>query len=99
MIIMFNVTSPLNKGVEVTKTFLKTVETSPPPYLRSRGVYTTYSEEGYRWYNIVEIDDVHIQEGFTELMKRKPEIYINVNNHYEGSAPKTIERILNLLKR
>jgi len=70
MILMFNVTAPLNKGVEVTKTFLKTVETSPPPYLRSRGVYTTYSEEGYRWYNIVEIDDVHIHEGFTELMKR-----------------------------
>ena len=70
MILMFNVTSPLNKGVEVTRTFLKTVGTSPPPYLRSRGVYTTYSEEGYRWYNIVEIDDSHIQEGFTELMKR-----------------------------
>ncbi len=70
MILMFNVTSPLNKGVEVTKTFLKTVETSPPSYLRSRGIYTTYSEEGYRWYNIVEIDDLHIQEGFTELMKR-----------------------------
>jgi len=67
---MFIVTAPLNKGIEVTKTFLKAVETPPPPYLRSRGVYTTYDDEGYRWYNIVEIDDQHVAEGFTELMKR-----------------------------
>ena len=67
---MFIVTTPLDKGIEVTKTFLKAVETPPPPYLRSRGVYTTYGDEGYKWYNIIEIDDKHISEGFTEMMKR-----------------------------
>jgi len=70
VIFMFIVTAPLNRGVEVTKTFLKAVETPPPSYLRSRGVYTTYGDEGYVWYNIVEIDDKHVAEGLTEVMKR-----------------------------
>ena len=33
-------------------------------------MYTTYGDEGYKYYNIVEIDDKHISEGLTELMKR-----------------------------
>lgn len=70
MFFMFIVTAPLNKGLEVTKTFLKAVETPPPPYLKSLGVYTTYGGEGYKWYNLVEIDDEHISEGLAELMKR-----------------------------
>jgi KaiC/GvpD/RAD55 family RecA-like ATPase len=70
LLLMFTVTAPLHKGIEVTKTFLKAVETPPPPYLRSRGVYTTYDDEGYKWYNIVEIDDKRVSEGLTELMKR-----------------------------
>ncbi len=68
--LMFIVTAPLSKGVEVTKTFLKTIEIQPPPYLKSRGVYTTYGDDGYKWYNIVEIDDKHVSEGFDEIMKR-----------------------------
>ena len=70
MFLMFTVTAPLSKGIDVTKTFLKAVETPPPPYLRSRGVYTTYGDEGYKWYNLVEVDDNKVSEGFTELMKR-----------------------------
>lgn len=70
MILMFVVTSPLDKGVEVTKTFLEAVKVAPPPYLRSRGVYTTYGDEGYKWYNIVEIDDDHVAEGLSELQRR-----------------------------
>ena len=70
VLIMFTMTAPLNKAIEVTKTFLKVVEKPPPPYLKSRGVYTTYGDEGYKWYNIVEIDDKHISEGLTELMRR-----------------------------
>ena len=68
--LLFSVTAPLSRGAEVTKTFLETAEIQPPPYLRSRGVYTTYGDEGYKWYNIVEIDDKHVSEGFTEIMKR-----------------------------
>ena len=70
MLFMMVMTAPLNKAIEITKTFLKVVETEPPPYLKSRGVYVTYGDEGYKWYNIVEIDDKHISEGLTELMKR-----------------------------
>lgn len=67
---MFIVTAPLDKGIEVTKTFLKAVENPPPPYLKSRGVYTTYGGIGYKWYNIIEIDDKRVSEGYTEIMKR-----------------------------
>lgn len=70
MFVMFTATAPLNKALEFTKAFLKTVETPRPPHLRSRGVYATYGDEGYKWYNIIEIDDEHISEGLAELMKR-----------------------------
>ena len=70
MLFMLIQTAPLNKAIEVTKTFLKVVEKPPPPYLKSRGVYMTYGDEGYKWYNIVEIDDKHVSEGLTELMRR-----------------------------
>jgi len=70
MFFMFTVTAPLDKGTEVAKTFLKAVETPPPPYLKSLGVYATYGDEGYKWYNIIEIDDEHVSEGLAELMKR-----------------------------
>ncbi|NWF91005.1 MAG: DUF72 domain-containing protein [Ignavibacteriaceae bacterium] len=38
-----------------------------------------------------------IAELVTELNKRKIEIYLNINNHFEGSAPLTIKRIKQFL--
>ena len=70
MLYMFVVTAPLNKGVEVAQAFLKAVETPPPPYLKSRGVYVTYGDKGYKWYNLIEIDDENVTEGLTEIMER-----------------------------
>jgi uncharacterized protein YecE (DUF72 family) len=34
-----------------------------------------------------------------ELVGRGMELYMNVNNHYEGSAPLTIRRFLEFLPR
>ena len=68
--LLFHVTAPLNKAGDVARTFLKAVGTPPPPYLRSLGVYVTYGGKGYKWYNIVEIDDDHVPEGLNELSKR-----------------------------
>lgn len=70
MFFMLIATAPLNKGSEFATTFLKVAGTPPPPYLKSRGVYVTYGDEGYKWYNIIEIDDEHISDGLTELMER-----------------------------
>lgn len=70
MFLMFVVTAPVTKGSEVASAFLSVVETPPPPYLKSRGVYVTYGDEGYKWYNLVEIDDEHVSEGMDELMRR-----------------------------
>jgi uncharacterized protein YecE (DUF72 family) len=33
----------------------------------------------------------------TEMMSKGVDVYLNVNNHYEGSAPRTIDRIESLL--
>ena len=34
-----------------------------------------------------------------QLLERDVDVYLNVNNYYEGSAPLTIQKIRNLLKR
>ena len=34
-----------------------------------------------------------------ELMTQEVDIYLNVNNHFEGSAPLTINKIKNLLDK
>jgi uncharacterized protein YecE (DUF72 family) len=49
-----------------------------------------------RWNKVVEAKDDALQElmgMLTELGSREVTTYVNVNNHYEGSAPLTIERI------
>ena len=53
-----------------------------------------------KWNKIVEprdreLDD--LKKMLTDLRRRKVTTYLNVNNHYEGSAPLTIERIKNRL--
>ncbi|MBE2281747.1 MAG: DUF72 domain-containing protein [Ignavibacteriaceae bacterium] len=48
------------------------------------------------WNEVVEPKDFEIgtiAEVVRELLEREIELYINVNNHYEGSAPLTIEKI------
>ena len=32
-----------------------------------------------------------------DLRERQHQVFVNVNNHYEGSAPRTIEKIKSLL--
>lgn len=49
-----------------------------------------------KWNKIVEPRDGELdslKEMLDDLRKRKVSTYLNVNNHYEGSAPLTIERI------
>lgn len=56
---------------------------------------------GGNWNEIVKPKDEElskIAEMIYDMLNREVEIYLNVNNHYEGCAPKTIERIKSLLK-
>jgi uncharacterized protein YecE (DUF72 family) len=57
-------------------------------------------ETGKKWDRIVAPKDDELG-GIVDVVKdlegRDIEIYLNVNNHYEGSAPRTIERIKALL--
>jgi uncharacterized protein YecE (DUF72 family) len=53
-------------------------------------------QTGKRWNQIVAPKDQElagIVEMVEDLLERGVNVYLNVNNHYEGSAPLTIERI------
>jgi uncharacterized protein YecE (DUF72 family) len=55
---------------------------------------------GKKWNQIVEPRDeelVGVVEMVQDLLEQGVSVYLNVNNHYEGSAPLTIERIRRLL--
>ena len=54
------------------------------------------NKTGSRWSTIASQKDEEIEEVVdmvTELRSTGIEVFINVNNHYEGSAPLTIEKI------
>jgi uncharacterized protein YecE (DUF72 family) len=51
---------------------------------------------GRRWDRIVNPKDDEIGdilETIARLLRRRVDVYLNVNNHYEGSAPLTIDKI------
>ena len=54
------------------------------------------------WNKIVDPKDDEIEKICSmviQLLERDVDVYLNVNNYYEGSAPLTIQKIRNLLKR
>jgi uncharacterized protein YecE (DUF72 family) len=56
---------------------------------------------GNHWSDIVTPKDAELSDivkMVLALIEENVEIFINVNNHYEGSAPKTISKIQSLLK-
>ena len=57
-------------------------------------------ETGKQWDRVVAPKDHElgdIADVVQDLAGRDIEVYLNINNHYEGSAPQTIERIRPLL--
>jgi uncharacterized protein YecE (DUF72 family) len=53
------------------------------------------------WDEIVEPRDgelLQLECMVKDLLERRHEVFINVNNHYEGCAPRTIEKIRGLLQ-
>jgi uncharacterized protein YecE (DUF72 family) len=51
---------------------------------------------GKRWDRIVSPKDEEIGEileTIARLLRRRVDVYLNINNHYEGSAPLTIDKI------
>ncbi len=54
------------------------------------------------WNKIIDPKDSELEKiiiMIRELLDRKVDIYLNVNNHYEGSAPLTIQKIKKLLNK
>ncbi len=52
------------------------------------------------WNKILDPKDDELEqiiEMIAELLDRKVDVYLNVNNHYEGSAPLTIEKIKKMM--
>ncbi len=58
------------------------------------------NRSGGEWNKILDPKDEELEklvEMISELLERNVDIYLNVNNHYEGSAPLTIQKIKKLL--
>lgn len=75
-----------------------------PVIIRLHGTDREGMEEasGDRWDRIIAPKDRELSEIVPivrNLIDRGITVYLNVNNHYEGSAPLTIERIRDLLGR
>jgi uncharacterized protein YecE (DUF72 family) len=73
-----------------------------PVVIRLHGPGRSEIEEksGGNWDRLLEPKDDELAEIthiIREMDARKLEVYVNVNNHYEGSAPLTIEKIHRLL--
>jgi len=52
------------------------------------------------WNRIAELKDEELEDISSMIKHLRSEdvkVYININNHYEGSAPRTIEKMLSLL--
>jgi uncharacterized protein YecE (DUF72 family) len=69
-----------------------------PVVIRLHGPDRKGMEErtGENWDKIVEPRDKELEEVsriVRDFKDRNHQIFINVNNHYEGSAPRTIERL------
>lgn len=57
-------------------------------------------KSGGNWNRILEPKDeelVQITRMIRDLLKQNLKVYVNVNNHYEGSAPLTIRRLQKIL--
>ena len=58
------------------------------------------AKTGKRWDRIVEPRDDELSavaDLVEDLLDQGVDVYLNVNNHYEGSAPLTIDRLRKLL--
>ena len=58
-------------------------------------------KSGNKWDTIVDPKDselIDIAAVIKELEERKIDVYLNINNHYEGSAPLTIKKVQEMLK-
>jgi uncharacterized protein YecE (DUF72 family) len=58
-------------------------------------------KSGNKWGAIVDPKDSELADIVTiikELEERKIDVYLNINNHYEGSAPLTIKKIQEMLE-
>lgn len=74
-----------------------------PVIIRLHGPDRTGIEEktGNVWNQIVESKDdelAQIVEIINYLSEKQIDVYVNVNNHYEGSAPLTIRKLKELIK-
>jgi uncharacterized protein YecE (DUF72 family) len=58
-------------------------------------------QSGDRWDRIVAPRDDELAEiapMLRRMRKGRRTVYVNINNHYEGSAPRTADKIRGLLK-
>ncbi len=82
--------------LDVYRKFSSRIRTLTVIRLHGPGRSDIEAKTGKKWNRIVEPRDSELdalKNMLDDLRRRKVTTYLNVNNHYEGSAPLTIERI------
>ncbi len=88
----------------VTQVYREHAFAGSPAVIRLHGPDRKGMEEksGGKWNRLVERREGELREigaMVTGLLVHGVEVIVNVNNHYEGSAPLTIERFMNVLRQ
>jgi uncharacterized protein YecE (DUF72 family) len=80
--------------------FADSIKTLTVIRLHGPGRKDIEAKSGSSWNRIIEPKDSDLEslkKMLEDLRSKKVDTYLNVNNHYEGSAPLTIERIKTIL--
>jgi len=89
---------------ELYETFKKELAAQKTVVIRLHGGDRKAIEKttGKKWDRIVEPRDAELEQVSRmadELAAGGTQVFVNVNNHYEGSAPRTIEKLRELFER
>ncbi|RPI65941.1 MAG: DUF72 domain-containing protein [Ignavibacteriales bacterium] len=71
------------------------------PFYRIKRKYRKKKKKAVNWNKIIEPQQEELEKivDITNYFSSKNiDVYLNVNNHYEGSVPLTIQKIQSLLK-
>jgi len=99
MFIVMTSTYPLDKTLEVTRAFIKAIETPEPDYLKRVYVLTsTIIDTGMKVIVIYEVDDDKVPDAIKYITKRMAELFYSIEGYrYQIEPMLTAEEAIPLL--
>jgi len=69
MFFMMTETWPTKSTAAVGKIAVEVLAKAPPPHVKRLGIYIAAGGDGFKVYNLYEIEGGHVEEGIRELNK------------------------------